>query len=170
MHDLSTSHLIFLHHHFHNQSFYYNNKSPNNTGLWSVITPNQQGKYLYFQQPTSTIYITCTYYSLYSLPTDFYVLLKSILIFSIISLKWDKSVNQQYESTLVFLNVQLSNDLHRLSSLFLPLLSYLLQIFSNILLRSYAHAYNFFGKSADTTIIYMQESDELISLYPFCFK
>ena len=68
MHDLSFSNLKFIRHNCRHQYLYHGNNSPNDPGLWFIITPSHQGNFLYFQLPTSNLYIPCTYYSLYALP------------------------------------------------------------------------------------------------------
>ena len=71
MQDLSSSHIHFIHNHCNHQSIYHNDKYPNYPGLWFLITLIHHSKSLYFTSPTSTLYITFTYYSLYVLPTVF---------------------------------------------------------------------------------------------------
>ena len=100
----------------------------------------------------------------------FSVFLKSMILFSILSFKCEKSPNQSSVLNLIFLNVQLSNSLHKLDSLLLSFLSCLSQIISNLLLGSSICTSNFLEKYSITAIINTQESGAISFLSLFCLK
>ena len=100
----------------------------------------------------------------------FSVFLKSALIFSILSLRLERLVNQSSGSVFVLLSLHFSSSLHKFDNLLFPRLSYLAQTILNMVYGLSIHGSSFFDMFPGTDIINIQDADVLNFLMDFSFR